>query len=320
MAKRLIHSSLKASLLEDFDLDSINDDEVLLRTLTSGISLGTEKKVAEGQVPANISEMMHVPYMTGDFGFPLGYGYSLVGQVIEGGNEWLGLRVHLMHPHQDVCIVKKSDLMKVPGDISDAKATLISNMETALNGYWDGEIKPKDRILIIGFGQIGALLSGILKIKVSNPIQIFEKDQKRREIAESMGLETVDEISQASYDIVYNTAGNAQAIEASFKALKFEGRLIELSWYGDKKVSINLGSDFHIKRLKMISSQVSHLPKRMMRNWNFEKRKKAVIELLQNPWYDQFPIQAIPFNESPQFFDQLRNNKTPELAYYLKYS
>ena len=70
----------------------------------------------------------------------------------------------------------------------------------------------------------------------------------------------------------------------------------------------------------MISSQVSHLPKRMMRNWNFEKRKKAVIELLQNPWYDQFPIQAIPFNESPQFFDQLRNNKTPELAYYLKYS
>ena len=69
-----------------------------------------------------------------------------------------------------------------------------------------------------------------------------------------MGLETVDEVSQASYDIVYNTAGNAKAIEAAFKALKLEGRLIELSWYGDKKVSIDLGSDFHIKRLKMISS------------------------------------------------------------------
>ena len=174
MARRLIHYSSEVSGLEEIELLSNKNDEVIVKAIVSGVSLATEKKVALGQMPVKVSELMRVPYMSGDFSFPLSYGYSMVGQVIEGDKDWLGKRVHLMHPHQNFCVVKEADLMEIPKKISDSKATLISNMETALNGFWDGRILQDDRILIIGFGLIGALLSGVLKINTRNKIQIFE--------------------------------------------------------------------------------------------------------------------------------------------------
>lgn len=319
MAKRLIHYSPEVSKLEDFIVSSKTNDEVLVRSIASGISLGTEKKVALGQVSENAQESMVVPYMFGKFEFPVAYGYSLVGDVIEEDDNWLGKRVFLMHPHQELCVVKKSDLIEIPDNISDQKATLISNMETALNGFWDGEIKAGEKILVIGFGLIGALLSGVLKIKVQNSIKIFEKNPKRREIAESLGIETVNDIEDSYFDVVYNTAGNSASIETAFKALKREGKLIELSWYGSNKVCIDLGNDFHIKRLRIISSQVSHIPKRLESNWNYKNRKEAVVELLKNKWFDQLPLKEIPFGEAPQFFNNLRENDCHELAYYFKY-
>jgi threonine dehydrogenase-like Zn-dependent dehydrogenase len=319
MAKRLIHYSNKLSALEEFDLKPLENDEVLVQSIASGISLGTERKVALGQIPVKVNQIMRVPYMVGEFNFPLGYGYSLIGEVIEGDKKWLNKKVHVMHPHQDICRVKKKDLIEIPSELNEAKASLISNMETALNAYWDGRIKQSDRILIIGFGLIGALLSGVIKIKTQNQIQVLEKDIERRKIAESLGIDTVEKAEESNYNIVYNTAGNSDSIETAFHALKQEGSLVELSWYGDKKVCIDLGSDFHIKRLKIISSQVSHVPERKKRTWDFKRRKKAVIKLLQNPWFENLPLEAIPFNDSAQFFIKMRENKTPALSYYFKY-
>jgi len=302
MAKRLIHSSPEISILEDFEIESLKNDKVVVRSILSGISLGTERKVAIGQISEKANQTMGVPYMFGQFGFPIGYGYSLVAEVIEGDAKWLGKRVFLMHPHQDLCVVKKMDLLEIPDIINDKKATLISNMETALNGYWDGEIKGEEKILVIGFGLIGALLSGVIKINTQNSIHIFEKNPKRRKIAQEMGINIVNDIEDSEFDVVYNTAGNESSIESAFKALKREGRLIELSWYGSEKVCIDLGSDFHFKRLRIISSQVSFIPKRLESNWNYRSRREAVLELLKDPWFDQLPLKEIPFGEASQFF------------------
>jgi 2-desacetyl-2-hydroxyethyl bacteriochlorophyllide A dehydrogenase len=319
MAKRLIHNSSDRSSLEDIIIKQRKDDEVVVQSIASGISMGTERKVALGTVSEKSQKSMRVPYMSGGFLFPVGYGYSMVGKVIEGDDKWLGKRVFLMHPHQDLCIVKKSVLIEIPDNLNDKKATLISNMETALNGYWDGEIKAGEKILIIGFGLIGALLYGVIEANIQNSIQIYEVDPKRRKVAESMELDTLDTIDDSEFDVVYNTAGNEASITMAFKALKREGRLIELSWYDNNKVCLDLGGDFHLKRLKIISSQVSHLPKKMESSWSFKKRKETVVELLNNPWFDKLPIEEVNFNHAPQFFNNLRNNNCPELAYYFKY-
>ena len=71
------------------------EGEVLVRTLYSGISRGTETLVYRGEVPDSQHDVMRAPFQVGDFSGPLKYGYSSVGEVLareSSGQKlnWLG--------------------------------------------------------------------------------------------------------------------------------------------------------------------------------------------------------------------------------------
>ena len=51
-------------------------DEVRVRALYGAISRGTEALVFGGQVPQSEFDRMRAPFMTGDFPFPVKYGYD----------------------------------------------------------------------------------------------------------------------------------------------------------------------------------------------------------------------------------------------------
>ena len=55
--------------------------EVLVRTLYTGISRGTESLVFRGEVPSGEHERMRAPFQEGDFPGPVKYGYLNVGVV-----------------------------------------------------------------------------------------------------------------------------------------------------------------------------------------------------------------------------------------------
>ena len=59
-------------------------DEVLVRTLYSGVSRGTETLVFRGGVPESQHAAMRAPFQEGDFPGPVKYGYLNVGVVEEG--------------------------------------------------------------------------------------------------------------------------------------------------------------------------------------------------------------------------------------------
>ena len=54
-------------------------DEVLVRTLRSGVSRGTETLVFRGGVPPSQYAAMRAPFQEGDFPGPVKYGYLNVG-------------------------------------------------------------------------------------------------------------------------------------------------------------------------------------------------------------------------------------------------
>src|SRR5262245_22677946 len=72
------------------------EGKVLVRTLVSGVSRGTEALVFAGRVPPSQYQAMRAPLMEGAFPFPVKYGYSAVGRANDGQ------RVFVLHPHQDV--------------------------------------------------------------------------------------------------------------------------------------------------------------------------------------------------------------------------
>ena len=57
-------------------------DEVVVRTLFSGVSRGTEALVFAGAVPEKERERMRAPFQAGRFPAPVKYGYAISGRVV----------------------------------------------------------------------------------------------------------------------------------------------------------------------------------------------------------------------------------------------
>jgi NADPH:quinone reductase-like Zn-dependent oxidoreductase len=98
--------------------------EVLVRTLRSGISRGTEALVFRGGVPEQAHATMRAPFQVGDFPGPVKYGYLNVGIVDEGPPELAGRTVFCLYPHQSAYVVPADAVVVVPDDVPPARAVL----------------------------------------------------------------------------------------------------------------------------------------------------------------------------------------------------
>lgn len=284
----------------------------LVESKYSMISLGTEAKVLHQLVPKRIEDYMKVPYMEGDFDLPIKYGYALSG-VLDSGE-----KVHIMHPHQNKCIVNKQSIFKDCQELPLKRIPLISNMETIINAIWDCQIEGDMDVVVSGFGNIGSLLAVTLKYVYNRSVKVIEPNSWRRDKALELGFETYD--NQSGFDVIFNTAANEAALQFCIDNANEEGQIVDLSWHGTLKTTLTLGETFHKNRLRLIASQVSKIPKSKRGEYDFYKRKLLAVKILRNDIFDRLITNIIPFNESPVFFNSLRNNDIPNgLIYMIKY-
>ncbi len=295
--------------------------EVIIKSLFSLISLGTERLVAKGEVPKSMYTAMKVPHMQGDFSFPLTYGYSVVGKVIDGPATMLNKNVHLLHPHQSMIKTTPDVCSIIPSGIPPKRAVLASNLETAINAVWDSGVSIGDKILVVGYGLIGALICEILSNIMGVDVVSLESDPNRQTLAKNNGLDAIstDQATARKFDIAINTSANQNGLQSCINAVGYEGVIVELSWYGEKSVNINLGHDFHHLRKRIISSQVSTIPVQKRGGWDFERRKNLVFKLLQSSVFDTMLDHEIKFDTSPDYFDQLRSKKLDHFSTIINY-
>ncbi len=86
--------------IRDETLAAAAPHEVVVRTLFSGVSRGTESLVFHGRVPSEEYQRMRAPFQAGDFPAPVKYGYANVGVVEAGPAELSGRTVFCLFPHQ----------------------------------------------------------------------------------------------------------------------------------------------------------------------------------------------------------------------------
>jgi len=318
--RSLWHISDNQSVIRENSAQITSSSYLEIRSQFSLISTGTEKLVAGGGVPESVYNDMKVPYMEGTFPFPIKYGYSLVGKVITEGHSMTGKMVHAMHPHQNFCFIKESDLFEIPVNVPAQRATLVANLETALNTIWDAQVNIGDRVLIVGFGMIGSLIARILSFLPAVDFQIIEIDKERSQVAEKFGFQVSDILDKyLKFDIAFHTSATAEGLQTCIDSVGFEGKIIEISWYGNKPVKINLGGSFHSQRKQIISSQVGNLPVKYNARWDMKRRKKIVFKLLENVLFDQHITHFINFGDTLTFFADLRAGKAKGLAYCIEY-
>lgn len=283
--------------LRSAPLPPASENDVVVRTICSGVSRGTERLVLGGHVPASEQERMRCPFQDGVFPWPVKYGYGAVGRIEGGPRD--GERVFVLHPHQDRFVVPGTAALRIPDDIPDARATLAANMETAINALWDAELARHEHVAVFGAGVLGLLVAMMARQEVTSPVRIFDPDAARGALARQLGLDSAPPAHE-EYDAILHTSGHPAGLADALERAAFEGRIIEMSWFGDRSVTLPLGGAFHARRLRIISSQVGHVA-RVRRAWITRAQRLALaLEELRDPAFDALIGPHVAFADLPR--------------------
>lgn len=294
--------------------------EARVATHYSAISRGTERLIAAGKVPESEWQRMRAPLQAGEFPFPVKYGYSAAGVVSAGSDALIGRRVFCLHPHQDAFQAGEDKLILVPDGIPLKRATLAANMETALNAHWDAGTAPGDSVAVIGAGVVGLLVAHLAQSIAGTRVVVADIDPARAPIAEALGLAFVrPDAVKANHRIVFHTSATAAGLDCALHAAQFEGRVIEMSWYGTTAVTVDLGSAFHARRLSLISSQVGHVAPSQRQCVTHAERLALALQMLHDPRLDALVASETPFETLPDTLPPLLTATTSALAPVIRY-
>lgn len=299
-------------------------DEVLVRALYSGISRGTESLVFRGEVPASQRREMRAPFQEGDFPGPVKYGYSSVGQVLEGpdgaDDGLVGRVVFCLYPHQDLYVVPASAVTPLPEDLPPERAVLAANAETAVNALWDARPCAGDRVVVVGGGVVGLLTAWLCGRIPGARVTVVDPDATRAPVAEALGVGFADRPpAGADADLVVHASGRPEGLAAALELAGTEATVLELSWYGTRTVALPLGEAFHSRRLTLRSSQVGRIPPARAPRWTHQRRMALALELLRDPRLDRLVTGESEFDALPDVMARLARDAAGVLCHRIHY-
>lgn len=299
-ARALWYTAPRKAELRATPLPPLSDAWAEVETLCSALSRGTERLVWEGRVPEGERARMRAPHQDGELPFPVKYGYAAAGRVVSGTPDLRGRMVFALYPHQERFRLPAAALLPLPERVPPQRAVLGANMETALNAIWDAELRPGARVAVVGLGLLGLLIVALLSRRADLTVTACDILPEREKLTAEFGVKFCNPDGlRADHDIAFHTSATAAGLDATLSALRFEGTVIELSWYGDSTVPIHLGGPFHSQRLTIRSSQVGHVAPRRRTVLTHRERLGRALALLDDPRLDAFVTTDVAFEALP---------------------
>jgi threonine dehydrogenase-like Zn-dependent dehydrogenase len=282
-------------------------DDVLVRTLFSAVSRGTETLVFRGEVPPDQYATMRAPFQEGDFPAPVKYGYLNVGVTSSGQV------VFCLYPHQTAYVVPASAVVPVPAGVPAGRAVLAGTVETAVNALWDARPRLGDRLTVVGAGMVGCCVALLAARIPGVDVQLVDTDPGRASLGVPFALPAD---ARGGRDLVVHASATAAGLQTSLGLLAPEGTVIELSWYGDRSVGLALGGAFHSGRLTIRGSQVGTVARP---DRTFSERLALALELLRDPAFDALITGESRFDELPDVLAALADGTLPALCHRISY-
>ncbi len=295
-------------------------DDVVVRTLRSAISRGTETLVFRGGVPPSQYAAMRAPFQEGDFPGPVKYGYLNVGAVVEGPAQLRGRTVFCLYPHQTAYVVPAGAVTAVPDGVPPARAVLAGTVETAVNALWDAAPLLGDRVAVVGAGMVGCCVARLLSRFPAVAVTLVDVDQGRADVAAALDVAFAQPAdATGGCDLVVHASATSAGLQRSLDLLAPGGTVIDLSWYGDAEVRLSLGGAFHSGRLAIQASQVGTVSPARSASRTTADRLALALELLRDPAFDALVTGESRFDELPDVMAQLAAGTLPALCHTITY-
>jgi 2-desacetyl-2-hydroxyethyl bacteriochlorophyllide A dehydrogenase len=316
----------KVEVLES-TLPILKEDEVLVETICSAISAGTEMLVYRGQFP-NLADVHD--HVSSDLKYPLAYGYACVGRVVGIGKlvngNWLNKTVFAFHPHASSFIIHHSSLILIPDSLNPETACFLPNMETAVNLVQDGAPILGERVLVLGQGVIGLLTASLLsEFPLESLVAVDNFELRRNALqVESKKVEvkslTTFDLQPSTFDLTFELSGSPSALNDAIALTTFSGRIVIGSWYGQKRAEIDLGGAFHRSRIKLISSQVSTISPELSGRWDKSRRFDVAWKALERIKPEKWITHRFALNDAGKAYQLLDENPQKTIQVIFDYS
>jgi len=305
------------------ELPRTGPGEVLVRTLHSAVSRGTETLVLQGRVPPSQHAVMRAPFQDGDFPWPVKYGYLNVGTVEEGPADLLGRTVFTLFPHQSAFVVPVEAVSVVPEGVPPERAVLAGTVETAVNALWEAQPLVGDTVAVVGAGMVGCCVARLLAGIPGARVTLVDVDPSRAPVAQALGVRFIAAGQArdlvADCDLVVHSSATSEGLQLSLDLLATEGTVLELSWYGDAEVRLALGGSFHSDRLTIRASQVGEVARSRRSRRSRAERLAIALRLLRDPAFDVLLTGRSRFEDLPDVMQRLADGRLPALCHTITY-
>ncbi|MBM89299.1 MAG: oxidoreductase [Gammaproteobacteria bacterium] len=320
--------------LREQKLNKLQAGHVLIKTLCSAVSSGTELLLYRGQIPETLvlDENLSA-YKGSKIKYPLQFGYACVGIIEAIGervdNVWLGKHVFTFQPHSSHNICPVEELITLPDNIDPLAAVFLANMETAVNLIHDGNPLLGECSVVIGQGIVGLLTSSLLSQFPLGQLYTLENIKMRQEMSKNLNVNATfssnssqdilalkkalqGDTTTYGADLVFELSGSPASLDLAVELTGYSGRIVVGSWYGSKTAEINLGERFHRNRISIISSQVSNIAPKLAGRWDKSRRYAQAWDMIKKCKPENLITHRVSFNEAAEAYRLL--DEFPEEA------
>lgn len=133
------------------------------------------------------------------------------------------------------------NLHKVPASVPDEMAVFTEPLAAALEIQEQVNIKPTDRVLLVGAGRLGQLIAQTLAL-TSCDLRVVARHTRQRELLSARGIQIVaeEEIQRWRWDVVVEATGSPSGFALARQAIRPRGTLVLKSTYkGEMNVNFS---------------------------------------------------------------------------------
>lgn len=300
----------------DEELPDVPEGGLLLETLATGLSAGTELAFVKGDHPGLHSRLdpelgLFHPGLA-EQGYPVRrLGYMEVARVAESRTPAFGagdvLATAYGHATAHVADPLTEHLVPLPGDLDPLLGVFVAHFgPICANGLLHaaadagpvrslGDGVAGRLVLVTGAGPVGLVTALFARALGAREVAVADADPRRRALAERLGffpLDLSDDPGRTlktrwrhgpgdhGADVVFQCRGKPEALHAALRAVRPQGSVIDLAFYTEGADAVRLGEEFHHNGLSLRCAQIGRVPRGLAHEWDRHRLSAETVGLL----------------------------------------
>ena len=256
----------------EVDLSKINETSVVVKTMVSTISPGTEKAnyIGEKRVTADSNKIAPFPRVPG---------YASCGEVVFVGNAVknfsVGDRVvvsNFLGNHVSYVTVKENDLIKIPDGVSFEEASISFIATFPLAGLRKVKLEIGESCLIMGLGILGQIAVKFARTMGAYPIIAVDPVEERRNMALQNGadfafdpfnentISKIKEITNGGVNTAIEVTGVGAGLDQTLDCMKKLGRIALLGCTRNSDFTIDYYKKVHAPGITLVGAHTNARP------------------------------------------------------------